>query len=311
MLCGRHLSQITIYHFVKAKQLPETTPTTTKGCPWDPQSPMFHQSEDEAEPVLDWSFTLGPITKVDNILGWPAYGWMPDGHISTVYDNATEEWIVFYPNSYSYRSRGDVALPDLQSTLEPNTPILGGKLYYDAYNNGGEWLDAVFPTSENELAGFIHAEDQFWDDSTGSHQGGGRAYKSISLACSRDRGKTWQRKGQVLTEGKKPSEPDWSGIGDFDVVWDWQNKRWFMVASQMRTAVSYDKGAGNGTWMGWDGAEYIINPQIWRGLKDVTGTRLPNGTSYYSLEQVPEAVVYGVECVLRRDIHHLCLQSRG
>ena len=45
-------------------------------------------------------------------------------------------------------------------------------------------------------------------------------------ACSSDYGKTWTRKGQMLTVGLKPTTPTWAGIGDFDVVWDWQQSRW-------------------------------------------------------------------------------------
>ena len=30
----------------------------------------------------------------------------------------------------------------------------------------------------------------------------------------------------MLTVGQKPTTPTWAGIGDFDVVWDWQQSRW-------------------------------------------------------------------------------------
>ena len=61
-------------------------------------------------------------------------------------------------------------------------------------------------------------------------------------------GASWNREGQILTAETKPTEPAWAGIGDFDVVWDWQEKRWFMLGSKMRGAVSYDKSAAQGTW---------------------------------------------------------------
>ena len=73
-------------------------------------------------------------------------------------------------------------------------------------------------------------------------------YQALVLVCSHDFGKSWERKGQILTVGVKPSTPAWAGIGGFDVVWDWQRSRWFMVASHMRGAVSYDKTATAGSW---------------------------------------------------------------
>ena len=68
------------------------------------------------------------------------------------------------------------------------------------------------------------------------------------IVCSSDCGESWTRKDQILTVGTKPAEPAWAGIGDFDVVWDWQEKRWFMLASKMRGAVSYDKSATAASW---------------------------------------------------------------
>ena len=61
-------------------------------------------------------------------------------------------------------------------------------------------------------------------------------------------GSSWERKNQILTVGTKPETPAWFGFGDFDVVWDWQEKRWFLWASKMRGAVSYDKSAAPESW---------------------------------------------------------------
>ena len=46
-------------------------------------------------------------TQVLDSLSWPAYRWMPDGHLSTLWDNSSRQWVVFYPNHQSYRSRWD------------------------------------------------------------------------------------------------------------------------------------------------------------------------------------------------------------
>ena len=70
---------------------------------------------------------------------------------------------------------------------------------------------------------------------------GHEVYKSIALGnwtqseprhvtracavCSEDTGRSWSRRGQVLTVGGRPSPPAWAGIGDFDIVWDWQQHR--------------------------------------------------------------------------------------
>ena len=39
---------------------------------------------------------------------------------------------------------GESPLPEAQHSLAPSSPVLGGRLPWDAYNNGGEWLNSVF-----------------------------------------------------------------------------------------------------------------------------------------------------------------------
>ena len=51
-------------------------------------------------------------------------------------------------------------------------------------------------------------------------------FKILGAVCSEDLGMSWTRRGQIMTTGTKPSLPAWAGIGDFDVVWDWQHQRW-------------------------------------------------------------------------------------
>ena len=97
--------------------------------------------------------------------------------------------------------------------------------------------------------------------------------------CSDDFGASWTSKGQILTVGTKPTTPEWSGIGDFDVVWDWQSRRWFMVTSHMRGAVSYHRGAAGVTWKKWDGEEFTRKnlEEDSAHFKDIAGEYLPNG----------------------------------
>jgi len=247
------------------------------GCHWDALAPIFLQQEDEG--ARAWTFTLGQPSTVPDVLDWPEYKWMPDGHLSSVFsnDSGSDEWVVFYPNSKSFRGSGASPLPELQTSLVPNHKVLGGTIEEDVYNNGGEWLDAVHRTGiwpQQTLTGFVHAEDHFW--SNGQFNGNGKAWKSILLVCSEDNGISWQRQGQILTAGSKPPTPEWSGIGDFDVVWDWQSSRWFLVASGLRAAVTHDRAAGTG-WQGWDGSGFSDNSSTWARLRDSEGNHLPNG----------------------------------
>ena len=77
------------------------------------------------------------------------------------------------------------------------------------------------------------------------------------LACSNDMGKTWEKKGQILTRGTKPATPSWSGCGDFDSIWDWQSNRWFIsTAWSISGAVSYDKSGVADSWKKWDGKDF-------------------------------------------------------
>ena len=97
-----------------------------------------------------------------------------------------------------------------------------------------------------------------------------------------------------MTVGEKPSLPTWAGIGDFDVVWDWQNSRcttllndilstlyfrWFILASQMRGAVSPDPRAAPATWKKWDGNDFTRENFVEDSerFRDVNGDALPAG----------------------------------
>ena len=46
---------------------------------------MFLQYEEEDDPILRWSWRLvTDYQVVDNVVAWPSYKWMPDGHLSTL-----------------------------------------------------------------------------------------------------------------------------------------------------------------------------------------------------------------------------------
>ena len=155
------------------------------GCAWDGEAEMFLQYEDERDPVERWSWRfLTEYQVVENVVDWPSYKFMPDGHISTLKDPNSDDWITFYPNSASYRALGPLPLPELSESLQPRHGVIGGVLDYDVYHNGGEWLDSVFQTDlERGLTGLVHAEDHYWVEGEGL-TGHGKAYKSISLGQS-------------------------------------------------------------------------------------------------------------------------------
>ena len=79
--------------------------------------------------------------------------------------------------------------------------------------------------------------------------------------------------------GHNRTEAVWSGIGDFDVVWDWQESRWFMVTSHLRGAASYHKSAAPASWKKWDGEEFTRHHlfEDSERFRDVNGDKLPNG----------------------------------
>ena len=90
--------------------------------------------------------------------------------------------------------RGTKSQPDEQLMLDPTSAILGGKLRFDAYNNGGEWLNSVHDVGNSLVrygnmekshwkphqVGFVHAEDHYWNGRRFKAEGG-KAFKSVSL----------------------------------------------------------------------------------------------------------------------------------
>ena len=100
------------------------------------------------------------------------------------------------------------------------------------------------------------------------------------VACSEDFGETFEKQGQIITVGEKPETPEWSGVGDMDVIWDWQEERWFMATAGPSGAVSYDKGADAESWKKWDGSNFTRSNWLepMEAFKDTDGKYLPSGT---------------------------------
>ena len=56
----------------------------TKGCQFSNSAPMFHQHEDQSDPITKWDFRIRYTRTVENEIKWKTYAYMPDGHISTL-----------------------------------------------------------------------------------------------------------------------------------------------------------------------------------------------------------------------------------
>ena len=51
---------------------------------------------------------------------------MQDDNVYMIKVAGKEEWILFYPNSESYRTRGNGPLPEHSTQLDPKKSIIGG-----------------------------------------------------------------------------------------------------------------------------------------------------------------------------------------
>ena len=67
--------------------------------------------------------------------------------------------------------RGTKSQPDEQLMLDPTSAILGGKLRYDAYNNGGEWLNSVHDVG-NSLVRSGNMKKSHWKPKIRFHRWG-------------------------------------------------------------------------------------------------------------------------------------------
>jgi len=139
-------------------------------------------------------------------------------------------------------------------------------------------MSAQLTDNQGGMTGFVHAEDQFWNN--GALDKEGKAFKSVGLACSSDYGVSWTNLSRILTLGEKPAVPEWSGTGDQDVVWDWKNKRWYM-ATQMSAAVSKNMNGEQASWKKWDGANFTRNSLVdaMEPLRDQDGNLLNKGAN--------------------------------
>ena len=86
---------------------------------------MFLQYEDDEEPILKWSWRfLTDYQVVENVVGWPQYRWMPDGHISTLRVGQTSiecDQLLSPLHRRILPGTGSVSIPIVPAT-EPEVP---------------------------------------------------------------------------------------------------------------------------------------------------------------------------------------------
>lgn len=194
---------------------------------------------------------------------------MPDGHTS-LWRDEEKVWMIL-PGTTSYLVSGESLMN------VGNAKAVIGKGGRGEIDNGGAWIYGVGkPFTEKKklqpkdsdsaksnspnlskgnasadgdvLLGFIHAEDhEFESDPSSSFV----AWKTVALAISKDKGKSWEKQGAIISSARrKPRRPTWGGAGDFCTVRDEKNKRWVCIYAEhfLHVAVSEDAMARPGTW---------------------------------------------------------------
>lgn len=187
----------------------------------------------------------------------PLNSYFPDGHTAMVPDGSGA--LVFAAGDNSYRIELDSTGSIKSNPSWPlTTPVLAkgtvGEASY-SYDNGGAWLYSVHRVGNtNRLLGFYHAEDHWPGIQTSIADYTWIAWKSVALAISEDDGKTWQKRGQIITSSRpRPSHPEWGGVGDQCVVWDAAHQRWLCFYGSEATnglcmAQSIDPEGAPGSW---------------------------------------------------------------
>lgn len=202
-------------------------------------------------------FTLSDITIIDQGNA-DMKGYWPDGKLSIVKDN--DKYICFWGEKYSYRTEAKTPYPEDQiSQMTPSNRVFGqGFNHINGFNDGGSWFTGVFEMGDGRYAGFFHAE---------SHWVTGIAYKSMGVAYSSDKGKTWSSGEKILNVNyPKPDEETWSGLGDGCVIYNDTLGKYICYYSanipdenfKICMAASDAKDGASGTWKKWDGENFTI-----------------------------------------------------
>jgi len=240
--------------------LPPNPPTIV--CPVDPRAWIWHQWEIMG-PRKRWTFELGIIKEAPNPCKLPNGNKVPRGHITSIklrskITKLPDTWLIFYPDTRSYRCSSSTSLPcgggtSATTTLEPGKGLVLPP----------NWIiNNVFQTGEKFLVAFIHVDMTI--------------KRSIAIAYSQDNGITWIKIGEILKLGP-PKDGKNEGIGNFDVVWDWQQHRWFLVAEQLTVAVSSKIDAHIDSWKWWTGTKFDGKVGVTQCFTDLKKRKLPSG----------------------------------
>lgn len=219
-------------------------------------------------------------------------GYWPDGKLCLVQKD--DAYQMFWGEAVDVLTSSESTWPEnhYSQLLEKNVVFGKGKSSIEDFNEDGSWFIGVFPLDDSgNYAGFFHAESHWSPDTDGT------AYKSIGVAYSADYGKTWDNVSPILKDEElKPSNPEWSGLGDGTVIYDEKNSRWICYyqgrvwnflhlgsSNKICMAVSYDEKGGSGTWKKWNGGKFLNT-----GLNLQSGKGGENG-AVKALEKVPGA----------------------
>ncbi len=214
----------------------------------------------------NWWFARSNSWVLDNLINSPDWGYYPDGHIPVLPVDSRNPGMGWMHVWSEWRNLLTVSNSPYLETARGNSGFnLGGdKLKQELigqWNSGGMWIMSVWrldANNPNRIIGFFHAEDRWTLSDL-------KVYKSIGIAYSYDNGKTFSNPQLVLKHWlNKPPQAEWSGLGDLDVIWDDDKKRWFCIftdnTGRMSAGISTDPGAAPGSWRKYyNGGTYLFS----------------------------------------------------
>lgn len=223
-------------------------------------APLAEKPIETPESPGKWNdFSLSEPSIIDQS-GVDMEGYWPDGKISVLRENGSENFVLYWAENRSFRTEGHTPFPeDHISQLKPRARVLGvGINHIPGFTDGGSWFIGLNRLQDERLVGFFHAESRW---------GGLTAYKSIGVAYSSDNGHTWTKGEKILNVNyTKPIEAQWSGLGDGCVVYNEELQLYICYYSanvegedyKICMAASEDPLGSPGTWKKWDGRNFTI-----------------------------------------------------
>ena len=180
---------------------------------------------------FEYTVSLGQAAEINQ--SWlPSSGFYPDGGFSII--EVGNSYALFWPSFETSRSVGNSPFPEDHSAtnLNPATPVFGYNELdngsSNGFDDGGSWIYGVHTLDGSDVVGFYHAESHWYPRTTF----GITAYKTIAITYSNDYGTTWQYGVPIIThELPKPVDPEWTGVGDFCVLYNNELNAWICYYS--------------------------------------------------------------------------------